>query len=173
MITGYSSVNNALRPETMKYTVGLLVSLSAFWLLLSGHYTPLILAFGAASVLLVAWIARRMRIVDNESPASGFNPRLVAYWLWLLGQILRSALRVSRIVLSAPAAVRPAIGETPNSTHDPLNQVIYANSITLTPGTLSVAVHDELIEVHALEAGSLQTLDRGEMRRRVQALHRA
>ena len=69
--------------------------------------------------------------------------------------------------------MRPAIGETPNRTHDPLNQVIYANSITLTPGTLSVAVHDELIEVHALEAGSLQTLDRGEMRRRVQALHRA
>jgi multicomponent Na+:H+ antiporter subunit E len=50
----------------MRQTLGLAVVLSAFWLVLSGHYTALLLSFGALSIALVVWLARRMDIVDHE-----------------------------------------------------------------------------------------------------------
>ena len=50
----------------MTQVLGLTVMLGAFWLLLSGHYAPLFLIFGTASVLLVTWLSRRMDIVDHE-----------------------------------------------------------------------------------------------------------
>lgn len=155
----------------MKYTIGLLASLAAFWLLLSGHYTPLLLAFGVGSVALVAWIAQRMQIVDHESPASGFSLRLLWYWVWLAGQILVSALSVSRLILRSPAQLQPVFRSTANTANHELNQVTFANSITLTPGTLSVAVREDAIDVHSLDGALIDDLDAGDMRRRVRALH--
>lgn len=154
----------------MKYILGLVTSLVVFWLLLSGHYTPLLLGFGAASVALVGWLAHRMDIIDHEGPVAAFSPRLLLYWAWLLGQILVSALAVSRLILFSPARLRPVMRRSANTEGDELNQVTYANSITLTPGTLSVAVHEDGIEVHSLDAAMIDELDAGDMRRRVRAL---
>lgn len=155
----------------MKYTLGLAASLTAFWLVLSGHYTLLITSFGAASVVLVIWLARRMQIIDHEGPAAGFSLGLILYWGWLLGQIMRSALRVSWLILRKPEQLQAAMRATANTSQHELNQVIYANSITLTPGTLAAEVSEHEILIHSLEAASIETLDRGEMRQRVERLH--
>lgn len=155
----------------MKYTLGLAASLIAFWLVLSGHYTLLITSFGAASVALVVWLSRRMQIIDHEGPAAGFSLGLIRYWGWLLGRIMRSALRVSWLILGRPGQLQPAMRATPSTAQHDLNQVIYANSITLTPGTLAAEVDEHEILIHALEAASITSLDRGGMRQRVERLH--
>ena len=156
----------------MKHALGLIASLTVFWLALSGHYTPMLLGFGVASVALVVWLSRRMHIVDHEGQVSGLRPRILLYWLWLGVEILKSAWRVSRQIWGPMSRIKPVMRRTSITDADDLHAVIYANSITLTPGTLSVAVHEHEIEVHALDPATLDALDRGTMRRKVEALHR-
>ncbi len=149
--------------------LGLSVMLAAFWLLLSGHYAPLFLALGAASVLLVTWLAWRMEIVDDEGRPLDLSLRAPRYWAWLSLQILRSALLVSRRIWSA-APVQPGLTRTSVVGMTDVERVTYANSITLTPGTLAVSVEDEHIEVHALDPASFEELRHGEMARRVRRM---
>lgn len=156
----------------MKHALGLIASLTVFWLGLSGHYTPMLLSFGVASVALVVWLSRRMHIVDHEGQVSGLRPRILLYWLWLGGEMLKSAWRVSQQIWGPMSQIQPVMRRTANTDADDLHAVIYANSITLTPGTLSVVVDEHEIEVHALEPATLDALDEGSMRRKVEALHR-
>lgn len=153
----------------MPYAAGLVVLLAAFWLALSGHYTVLLLALGAASVALVVWISQRMEIVDEEQPIH-LTPSLPRYVLWLMGQVLIAAVRVSRLVWSPRPALRPVVGRTDAAGMSHLVQTIYANSITLTPGTLALIVDDESVEVHSLQPSGLDDLRQGAMLSRVRWL---
>lgn len=154
----------------MKRLLGLTATLAAFWLLLSGHYDPLLLGFGAFSVLLVAWLTIRLGIADEEGRSARWLSRVPLYWAWLALQILQSAVAVGRQIWSPRAAIRPAIGTTPANDMSSVERVTYANSIALTPGTLPLRVDDDGIAVHALDPASLQTLDEGDMARRVRRL---
>ena len=154
----------------MLLTLSLAALLAGFWLALSGHYTPLLLALGAGSVGLVVWLVHRMGIVDHESVPLRPAPRLPRYFWWLAGEILRSSVSVTRQVWSPRRALRPAIGVVPTPGLPELSQVIYANSITLTPGTLSLRVDDDGIEVHSLDPAGLRQLRAGGMRDRVRKL---
>lgn len=147
----------------MKLSIGLAVLLAAFWLVLSGHYTPLILGFGAASVLLVVWLSRRMDIVDHEGRALDLSRGAPAFWTWLGWQILLSSWDVTRRVWTGKPVVRPVMGSVDAKQMSPVAQVTYANAITLTPGTLSVSVHDDDIEVHALDRQLIEDLRAGSM----------
>jgi multicomponent Na+:H+ antiporter subunit E len=143
------------------------VMLAAFWLLLSGHYAPLFLGFGVFSVLLVAWLAIRIDIVDDEARPLRWLLRVPRYWLWLGAQILQSAVVVCRLIWNPRAAFSPGLGSTSVEGMNDVERATYANSITLTPGTLSMTVDDRHIEIHALDADSLQTIEAGEMARRL------
>jgi len=154
----------------MLLTLSLVVPLAGFWLLLSGHYTPLLLVLGAGSVGLVVWLVHRMGIVDYESVPLRPAPRLPRYLWWLAGEVLRSSVSVTRQVWSPRRALRPVIGVVPTPGLPELSQVIYANSITLTPGTLSLQVDDDGIEVHSLDPAGLRELRAGGMRDRVRKL---
>lgn len=151
----------------MRLTLGLAVLLVAFWLVLSGHVAPVPLASGLLSVAFVVWLTRRMRIVDRESLPVHLVPRLPWYLPWLVKEILRSSLSVTRQVWSPRLRLRPAVAVAPTPDLPELSQVIYANSITLTPGTLSLSVHDEGIEVHSLHASGIGALRTGGMLDRV------
>jgi multicomponent Na+:H+ antiporter subunit E len=153
----------------MPGAAGLVVVLAAFWLALSGHYTVLLLALGAASVALVVWISQRMEIVDEEQPIH-LSLSLPRYAVWLLGLVLVAALRVARLVWSPRPALRPVVGRTDAEGMSHLAQTIYANSITLTPGTLAMTVDDDAVEVHSLEPAGLDELRRGAMLNRVRRL---
>jgi multicomponent Na+:H+ antiporter subunit E len=139
---------------------------AAFWLLLSGHYEPLLLTLGALSVVVVCWLAWRAGL-DQLGAMIPLLPRLPWYALWLGGQVLSSAVAVARKVWSPRPALRPVVAPTPASDLPELEQVIYANSITLTPGTLSLDVGDDRIEVHSLEQAGVDELREGSMLGRV------
>ena len=153
----------------MPNAAGLVAVLAAFWLVLSGHYTVLLLTVGAASVALVVWISQRMEIVDEEQPIH-LTLSLPRYVVWLVIQMLVAAARVARLVWSPRPALRPVVGRVPAEGMSHLAQTIYANSITLTPGTLSMTVDDDSVEVHSLQPTGLDDLRRGAMLGRVRRL---
>ncbi|MBB4284419.1 Na+/H+ antiporter subunit E [Roseospira goensis] len=148
------------------HAVNLFVSLYALWLLLSGHWSdPLLLGLGAASAALAVFVAWRMEGLDHEGVPVRIALRTLAYWPWLLGQIVLSNLAVARCVLD-PGRIRPRMAWVPASQKSDLGQVIYANSITLTPGTIAVHIDGGRILVHALEGASIDDLRAGDMDRR-------
>lgn len=140
--------------------------LAVFWLVLSGHYTVLLLSLGASSVVLVVLLARRAGVAGSHPLARRFLG-LPWYFGWLAGQVLTSAAAVARLAWSPQAVLHPVVESVPLPAMNALSQAAYANSITFTPGTLALDVHDDHIRVHALQAESVEELRRGEMARRV------
>ena len=155
---------------SVRHALSLFAVLCGLWLALSGHYTPFLLAMGAACAAFAVAVAVRMDVVDREGHPIHLGYRVPLYWSWLLIQVLVSALRVSRIVLSPGTAIDPVLETLPSGQKTDLGRVIYANSITLTPGTLSTAVTAQGIEVHALTRRGMDELKSGDMDRRVTAL---
>ena len=134
----------------MRQIVPLALALAVLWLLLSGHFEPLVLAFGLLSVAFVSWFAARMDVFDGESYPFGLIPRLSSYWLWLLKEIVKSSVDTSRRALGPKSAVQPVVFDAPASQRTDLGLVIHANSITLTPGTVTLELDRNAIRVHAL-----------------------
>lgn len=156
----------------MKHAISLACSLAALWLVLSGYLTkPLLVGLGLVSVAGVVAIALRMDVVDHEGhPIHLRFLKVCGYWLWLLGQIARASLDVARRILTPGLPISPRVVRVRPSQHTELGQVIYANSITLTPGTVSINLEGGAIEVHALTREAAEALEAGEMDRRVAAL---
>ena len=143
----------------------------AVWLLNSGHYTLLITSFGVASCLLVVWLSRRMGIVDEEGMPVHLLHRLPIYLPWIAKEVVKSNLDVARRILALGRPdVSPRLFEAPTTQHSDLGRVLYANSITLTPGTVSIRVHGTKITVHSIADEVADDLLEGEMDRRVTGL---
>lgn len=136
-----------------------------FWLVLSGHYTALLLTLGLVSVTTVCWLILRAGL-DRHGVTLPFVLRLPVFVLWLSGQVLVSAWSVVRKVWSPRLELRPVVASTP-ADMPVWSQVIYANSITLTPGTLALYIGDDYIKVHSLVQADVDALGNGRMLNRV------
>ncbi len=157
----------------MRVLMSLGVVLFGVWLLWSGHYTierTLVLVLGIVSCLAVIGIVRRMGIVDSEGHPIHLAGRAIVYVPWLLLAILRSNVDVTLRILNPRLPVSPTLIRTRATQKTAMGKVIYANSITLTPGTVSVEVENDFILVHALSRESAEELADGEMDRRVRAV---
>lgn len=152
----------------MRSAAALFAVLMAVWLLNSGHYTPLLIGFGVASCLFVVWLSLRMGIVDEEALPVRLLPRVPAYLPWFVGEVFKSNLDVAkRILTPGPPDISPRLFDAPASQRSDLGRVLYANSITLTPGTVSIWVFPRKILVHAIADEVADGLLAGEMDRRV------
>ena len=154
----------------MKHTFSISTLLAIIWLANSGHYTGLLLALGAASVVLVVWLSHRMDVVDHESQPLHLTRHIPRYYLWLAVQIVISNIDVVKRVWSGNSSISPGMRRFPVSQKTDIGRVIYANSINLTPGTIAVELSDNEVLVHGLTQANLNDLDTGEMRRRVDQL---
>jgi multicomponent Na+:H+ antiporter subunit E len=154
----------------MKRGLTLFVFLLAVWLLLSGHYTPTLITYGVLSCLAVVLIVGHLGILDEEALPAHLGIRPLLYLPWLLKEIVLSNLSVARVILTPSLPIRPRILRVEASQRSDVGRVTYANSITLTPGTITLDVRDGEMLVHALTAASAEGLLSGDMNRRVSKL---
>lgn len=140
----------------MFYGISLTVVLAALWLTLSGHYTlsgdhKLLIVLGVLSIAAAVGLTIRMRILDRETVPVGPMFALFAYWGWLGREIVAANLAVVRLVMAPEMDVEPRLVRVPVDLRSGLGRCVFANSITLTPGTVTVDVEDDGFLVHALD----------------------
>lgn len=156
--------------DLMPHTISLFLTLTAFWLLISGHYTLLILSLGLISIALVLYIAHRMDVVDHESQPLHLTFKVPGYFLWLFKEIILSNISVVKHIWLGNDTISPVLTTIKASQKTDIGKVIYANSITLTPGTVAVDLDGDQITVHALLRENIEVLQGGEMDRRISRL---
>jgi multicomponent Na+:H+ antiporter subunit E len=144
--------------------------LSLFWLILSGHFEPLLLALGAVSVGLVIVFLRRMDMADHEPRWLYPSGALLGYLVWLMGCVIRSNIDLARRIWHPALPIQPSWTRLDTTVSTPMEKTLYANSITLTPGTLTTDVRDDHFMVHSLSHDGLKELREGEMERRIRRL---
>ena len=142
---------------------GLGVVLLGFWLALSGHYTPLLVGFGVGSSVFVVWVANRMDVVDHEGVPFHLTGRFLAYFPWLMKEVFVANLQVAKLILDPKMPISPRLVVFHGSQVTDLGRAIYANSITLTPGTITTGVEGQEYQIHALSTKDLQTGEEVEM----------
>ena len=146
--------------------LGLALALFALWLLLSGIFEPLLISLGIISSLFVAWLAHRMEVTDHEGFPIHLGPRAITYWPWLIWEIIKANIDVALIIIKPELKISPVLFRSPASQKTEVGQVTYANSITLTPGTITVAVHGDTVDVHALTTSAADEVISGRMDKR-------
>ena len=148
-------------------------TLAAVWLLLSGHYVPLILALGAGSIAAVVWITHRMDAIDQETHPIHLAGKALSYFPWLLLEIVKANIDVAKAIINPKMPIEAKILRVDGSQQTDIGLVTYANSITLTPGTVTIWDEGTRLDVHALTPAAADGLLSGEMDRRVTNLEGA
>jgi multicomponent Na+:H+ antiporter subunit E len=154
----------------MKRSLILFVNLMVVWLLLSGHYNATLITYGVLSCLGVVALMAHLQSLDKEALPTHLAFRGCLYLPWLFKEIVLSNLAVTKVILSPKLPIHPRILRIAASQKSDVGQVIYANSITLTPGTVTLDVRHGEFLVHALTTDSAEGLLSGEMDRRVSRL---
>ena len=143
------------------------IGLGCLWWLLSGHTEPLILSFGLLSVALVMLISWKMEILDSESFPLPVFGRAIGYWLWLAFEVLKANVDVAKRILDPRLPIKPIEADFPHDLQSNLGKSTLANSITLTPGTITMSVGENSIHIHALSESGVNDLKASGMADRV------
>jgi multicomponent Na+:H+ antiporter subunit E len=147
--------------------VALITALFLFWLLLSGIYTPFLVLSGLGCSIVVAAFAWRMGAVDPEGHPVDLTLGAIAYWPWLIKEIAVCGWQVTRIIVHPRLPISPTLTRFSPSQTSTVGLVTHANSITLTPGTITVEAERESFVVHSLTRAGAEGLAGSEMDRRV------
>lgn len=148
---------------------GLGAILFTIWLLLSGRYEPLLLGFGVGSCSLVVYIAHRMDVVDHEG-VPYLGSRLIRYIPWLLKEIFVANVKVAQVILDPKLPISPIMVHFRGTQNTDVGRFLYANSITLTPGTITTGIDGNDFEIHALTLADVDGREEDEMDRRCTAV---
>lgn len=152
-------------------TIMLFVCLEAFYLVLSGQFhNQFLMVAGVICCAGTALIARRLGIVDEEGMPFRYWGRTLAYLPYLWWQIVLANWDVFKRVWAPTLEISPRVFRLPHKLETTYGMVTYANSITLTPGTVTIEVGDDEFLIHALTKEAADDLLSGEMHERVQRL---
>lgn len=138
-------------PRLMTRTLVTAALLAVVWIAWSWHFEPLIIGFGAVAVLLTVLIARRLKILDEEAVPFELNLRLIVFLPWLAWEVVKANLQVAKTILSPSMPIRPHLIRVPADQRTTIGKVTLANTITITPGTISLDLRDGVILVHCLD----------------------
>jgi multicomponent Na+:H+ antiporter subunit E len=152
------------------------LALFAFWVVLSGFFDTLHLGSGLLCTGAVALLSRELQMMELPGPGRGrihlaATPwhRIAPFVLWMLREIAIANWQVVRIVFDPRLPAKPALVRFRTTLTTDLGKTIFANSITLTPGTITVRAYDGEFVVHALVADEHVMAGLREMERRVHA----
>lgn len=147
--------------------------LGLLWLLLSGIFEGWLLALGLGSIIVVVTFANRMDVIDREGHPIHISWRALLYWPWLAREIVKANWDIARVILSPKIPITPKVLRINATQVTELGHVFYANSITLTPGTVTLSLKNGALIVHSLTKFAEKGLLSGEMDRRVHAVEGA
>ena len=161
------AVDRSQGPSNNLRRLAVFLILFAFWLLLSGHYDLFHLSLGLICSLLVAFVSHDL-LIENISGSKRIRKtrRFLSYVPWLIYQVVLANLHVAYLILN-PKAIDPRIVRFKTTLKSQFSMVTLGNSITLTPGTITMDIIDGEFYVHALSKKVADDLLSGEMERRV------
>jgi multicomponent Na+:H+ antiporter subunit E len=157
-------------PEHYAYNTAMPARVSVFatclvlWFLLSGHFgvADLVMAVFASAV-----VTALNRDLEQLSEVFRHGWRLLAYVPWILREIWLANLQVVKLVLDPQLPIDPVLVRVPARFSSDLARTVFANSITLTPGTITIEAGPDEFLVHALTRTAADDLVAGAMARRV------
>lgn len=147
--------------------VVLAIGLATFWMVLSGFLKPFLLAMGALSIFASVTMAIRMKTADEEGVPIQIVPGFLTYLPWLLWEIIKSSWTVAQLIIHPKLPISPTMTVVTASQKTAVGVATYANSITLTPGTITTGVTGNALTVHAITSEGARDLEAGDMDRRV------
>ena len=160
------------------HLLSMAVLMFGFWMLLSGNTQPKFLTYGVLTAIVATWVTYPLLLVPNADDTKryfvfGINPvKLVAYIVWLFWQLVLANIDVIRATVRPEIEIDPCVVRFRYQTDNPMAKVVLANSITLTPGTVTMNVtEDGVYEVHALTVGAADGLRSGDMQKKVAWLY--
>ena len=147
----------------------LFITLMAFYVVLSGQiHSMFLMVAGVVCCAAIALLSKRLGIVDDEGMPYRWWIRTAKYTPWLMWQIVLANIDVlKRVWKPGPLDIQPHMIRVPHQLHTAYGVATYMNSITLTPGTVTVDVGEDYLLVHALTKAAADDLLGGEMHRRV------
>ena len=155
----------------MKHAITMAIGLFGLWLLLSGFYdNSLLLGFGVISCVVCVYIAARMEVVDHESVPLQLKLGIVGYLFWLTAEIGKANWAITKVILSPRMKLQQRMINIPASQKTDVGRVTFANSITLTPGTITVETEKNGFLVHALTNDAADFAALADMGERVTAV---
>lgn len=114
-----------------------------------------------------------MKFFEHTSGLARMATRLPGYWFWLLIEIIKSAIQVSRIVLSPSLPIQPKLVKLTAKSDQELPQVILGNSITLSPGTITIDIDESEVLVHCISAEGAADMESGVLLDKIDKLRKA
>ena len=135
------------------------------WLLLSGHYDPLLLTLGVLSCITCLYVTWKAKFIDEEGLPLHLLIRLPIYTLWLFKEIIKANIDTAKIIIINNPD--PQNFRVKSSQKTEAGKVTYANSITLTPGTVTTVLDGDILEVHALSSDMADDVKSGAMDKKV------
>lgn len=163
----------------LKQFIFLTIVLYGFWLILSGVFEIKFLIIGLVSSIIIAWITRSLlrmnSLGDKKETFLAFDfpyLKFLIYCLWLFGEIIKANIYVVKLVLNPKLPIDPAVITFKRHMSNPTAHTLLANSITLTPGTVTIDIVDDVYYVHAItkELGLSLVPDGGDMANRIAKL---
>ena len=143
------------KPSKLRDTAVLFVTLMLFWLMLSGKLDTDVLIVGAVASLIIALLYRDGLSFFTEFR---FTPQAIVagfrYYGYFLRELFKSNLNMAAIVLSPSLPITPGIVKVRTRLKSRMGRLMLANSITLTPGTLTVEMAGEWLYIHCVTLGA-------------------
>ncbi|KJS85507.1 MAG: hypothetical protein JM58_08715 [Peptococcaceae bacterium BICA1-8] len=161
-------MNKDLRSSQTKHLIALTVILFVFWILLSGKMEAKYLTIGFVTSVVSAWLTLsllRLPSADGKGYFMVFDfpyGKYAFYWVWLIKEIVKANIDIALVVLNPKLPINPQVVNFKRPMDNPMAHVTLANSITLTPGTITVDVQNGTYIIHALTDGAAEALENGQ-----------
>jgi len=140
------------------------IGLFGLWVLLSGKLDAFHLSIGFLGAALIAWVNTEPQHLDKPPLP---HARLLLYWPWLFLEIVKSSLNITKIILDPKLPINPRLIQYPTNLGSNPAVVLLGNSITLTPGTVTIEVSSNELVIHALDDESSSGLESRDMERKI------
>jgi len=162
------NMNKDLRSSQTKHLIALTVILFAFWILLSGKMEAKYLTIGFVTSVAAAWLTLSLLSLPSSDGKGYFMAfdlpygKYVFYWVYLMKEIIKANIDIALVVLNPKLPINPQIVNFKRPMDNPMAHVTLANSITLTPGTITMDVQNGTYIIHALTDGAAEALENGQ-----------